>query len=45
MDVIISFAQAAALAPNQYVRPVVHPKGSGILNLQVSASHLIVNHN
>ena len=34
LDVLVGFATAAALAPGEYVRPVVHPQGGGIINLQ-----------
>lgn len=34
LDVLTAFATAAALAPAEYVRPVVHPKGSGVIHLQ-----------
>ena len=34
LDVLTGFATAAALAPGEYVRPVVHPQGRGIVNLQ-----------
>jgi DNA mismatch repair protein MSH2 len=34
IDVLVSFATVAALAPVEYVRPTVRPKGSGILRLE-----------
>jgi DNA mismatch repair protein MSH2 len=34
LDVLTAFATAAALAPREYVRPVVLPPGRGIINLQ-----------
>jgi DNA mismatch repair protein MSH2 len=34
LDVLTAFATAAALAPREYVRPVVLPPGGGIINLQ-----------
>jgi len=34
IDVLVSFATVAALAPVEYVRPTVLPKGSGILRLR-----------
>jgi DNA mismatch repair protein MSH2 len=34
LDVLTSFATAAALAPGEYVRPIVHPAGGGIINLR-----------
>lgn len=36
LDVLLSFATAAALSPGKYIRPTIHEKGSGILNLKVS---------
>jgi DNA mismatch repair protein MSH2 len=33
IDVLQSFAQAAALSPNGYIRPTILPRGSGILKL------------
>jgi DNA mismatch repair protein MSH2 len=37
VDVLVSFATAAALAPGTYVRPTVLKRGSGVINLKVSA--------
>jgi DNA mismatch repair protein MSH2 len=34
IDVLASFATSAALAPTEYVRPRIHPLGSGILSLE-----------
>lgn len=35
LDVLIGFATAAALSPSgPYIRPIIHPLGAGILNLQ-----------
>jgi DNA mismatch repair protein MSH2 len=33
IDVLVSFATVAALAPVEYTRPTVLPKGSGVLRL------------
>ncbi len=33
IDVLCSFAQAAAIAPGEYVRPKILPQGQGILNI------------
>lgn len=34
LDVLVSFAMAAAVAPGDYVRPTLHAQGSGVLNLK-----------
>jgi DNA mismatch repair protein MSH2 len=36
LDVLTSFATAAALSPNGYVRPVLRPRGSGVLKLSAA---------
>jgi DNA mismatch repair protein MSH2 len=33
LDVLTSFATAAALAPGEYVRPIVQPTGGGVIKL------------
>jgi DNA mismatch repair ATPase MutS len=35
LDVLAAFATAAAAAPREYVRPVILPKGSGVMQLKV----------
>ena len=35
LDVLVSFATAAALSPGVYVRPTVLKRGSGVINLKV----------
>jgi DNA mismatch repair protein MSH2 len=37
VDVLVSFATAAALAPGEYVRPKILPRGQGVINLEVRA--------
>jgi DNA mismatch repair protein MSH2 len=36
IDVLQSFAHAAAISPNGYSRPVIHEKGTGIMKIKVS---------
>lgn len=36
LDVLVAFATAAALSPGEYVRPVVHPRGTGIIDIKVA---------
>jgi hypothetical protein len=43
IDVLAAFATAAALAPGEYVRPTLHPRGSGIFNLQVRITFNILS--
>jgi len=40
LDVLVAFATAAALSPGEYVRPVVHPRGTGVIDIKVGGSLL-----
>ena len=35
LDVLVAFATAAALSPGEYVRPIVHPRGTGVIDIKV----------
>ena len=36
LDVLVSFATAAALSPLPYTRPIVHAKGGGVLRFEAA---------
>jgi DNA mismatch repair ATPase MutS len=42
VDVLVSFATAAALSPGVYVRPTVLKRGTGVIKLKVSNSFLLL---
>lgn len=33
LDVLVSFAETAAMAPRPYVRPILHPEGHGYMKM------------